>query len=90
MITDAKKLLDCCQQTEESIFYDIISFCVPPDGIITIQYQVEHLPEIVTECREMLHNLLAHDSGTKTFKLRNDLRQMIIRLEAVIMYAKNH
>jgi hypothetical protein len=89
MITDAKKMLNNCQQTEESI-YDIVSFCVPPDGIVTIQYQTKHVPEIVTECRVMLHRLLANDSGTKTFKLRNDLRRMILRLEAAIMYAKNH
>jgi hypothetical protein len=56
----------------------------PPDVIVTIQYQIEHIPEIVTECREMLHRLLAHNSGTKTVKLRNGFRRMIMRIETVI------
>jgi hypothetical protein len=88
-ITDAKKLLDDGQRTEASI-YDLVSFSVYPNDIVAIQYQIEHVPETVKECREMIKRLFDYNSGTKTFKLRNELRRMIMRLEAAIMYAKNH
>jgi hypothetical protein len=89
LITDAKELLKSCQCTEESI-YDLVSFCACREDFATIHYQIEHVAEMTEKCREMVHSLLANESSSKTYELRNNLRRMSLRLDAAIMYAKNY
>jgi hypothetical protein len=86
VITDAKKLLKDCQQLEKSI-YDTISFGKYPDCIVTIQYHIKHVPIIMSVFRGQLHHLLDYESGSRIFK---DCSRMVMRLEAAVMYAKNH
>jgi ubiquinone/menaquinone biosynthesis C-methylase UbiE len=89
LITDAKKLLDKCLKSEESML-DIISFCSHQTDIVSIKYSINNVPELVKECREMIRSLADNGSGSKTFVLQNNLRRTILRLEAVAMYAKNY
>jgi seryl-tRNA(Sec) selenium transferase len=89
LMTDAKKLLDKCQTTEESIL-DVISFCSHPVDLISVQYSIKRVSELIEECQEMIRSLTAKDAGSKTVTLRNNLRRTILRLEAVRMYAKNY
>jgi hypothetical protein len=88
-ITDAKKWLDDGQQIENSI-YNIVSHCIAPVARLAIPEQMGRVQEVVKEYREILRCLPIEDNNASDAKLRQDLRHMILRLEAAIMYAKNH
>jgi hypothetical protein len=89
LIDNAKKLLDECQRTENALF-DVVSYHSCSNDIAPVQYLAKRIPELIEECREICRHLVADDAETEMFMLRHYLRRMTLRLEAAIMYAKEH
>ncbi|MDR2704606.1 MAG: hypothetical protein LBC02_02395 [Planctomycetaceae bacterium] len=86
LIEDATKLLDDCQRMEKLI-YDTTSFYSSSNNSVVIQEQIEQVPAILNKCREMQYKLFQESLCMKT-TFSSDLRFMMMRLEAAVMYAK--
>jgi hypothetical protein len=88
-ITDAKKLLDQCQGTEDSL-YDLISIHIGYAEIMSFQYNITRALVLQKECRQMAGTFDGAAPLTTKSKLRNQLLRMALRLEAAVMFIKNY
>jgi hypothetical protein len=89
MILDTKKLLADCVHSEEVIF-DLVSFSSCSQDREAVLYQIEQIKKQINDLHEMRLSLCSNYNSVQVLQYVDKLRYMLLRLEAAVLYAKNH
>jgi hypothetical protein len=88
-ITNAKILLDECRDTEAAI-YSVVLYANDAEKRHSFQYNISCVPALQDQCRQMANRFCAAEPLTLRAKYRKMLQRMVLRLEAAVMFVKNH